>query len=84
MPILFALYFVFQNTIEFRGVPFLWLPDISLRDPYLHHAVLMGLSMFLMSWIGIAQHAAESAGEDDDVHDAGDAHRASSSISRQG
>src|SRR5437773_679284 len=34
MPILFALYFVFQNTIEFRGVSFLWLPDISLRDPY--------------------------------------------------
>ena len=31
MPMLFALYFVFQNTIEFRGVSFLWLPDISLR-----------------------------------------------------
>ena len=26
MPVLFALFFVFQNTIEFRGVPFLWLP----------------------------------------------------------
>ena len=34
MPVLFALYYVFQNTIEFRGVPFLWLPDISLRDPF--------------------------------------------------
>ena len=33
MPILFALFFVFQNTIEFRGVPFLWLADISLKDP---------------------------------------------------
>jgi len=33
MPVLFALYYVFQNTIEFRGVQFLWLPDISLRDP---------------------------------------------------
>ena len=52
MPILFALYFVFQNTIEFRGVPFLWLPDISLKDPFYITPVLMGLSMFFMSWIG--------------------------------
>jgi YidC/Oxa1 family membrane protein insertase len=53
MPILFALYFVFQNTIEFRGVPFLWLPDISLRDPYYITPLLMGASMFVMSWIGL-------------------------------
>jgi len=53
MPVLFALYFVFQNTIEFRGVPFLWLPDISLRDPFFITPILMGLSMFLMSWIGM-------------------------------
>ena len=53
MPILFALYQVFQNTIEFRGVPFLWLSDISLRDPYFITPVLMGLSMFVMSWVGM-------------------------------
>jgi YidC/Oxa1 family membrane protein insertase len=53
MPILFALYFVFQNTIEFRGVPFLWLPDISLKDPYYITPLLMGASMFVMSWIGL-------------------------------
>jgi YidC/Oxa1 family membrane protein insertase len=53
MPILFALYFVFQNTIEFRGVSFLWLPDISLHDPYYITPVLMGISMFVMSWIGM-------------------------------
>jgi YidC/Oxa1 family membrane protein insertase len=52
MPILFALYFVFQNTIEFRGVPFLWLPDLSLKDPFYITPVLMGISMFVMSWIG--------------------------------
>ena len=52
-PVLFALYFVFQNTIEFRDVPFLWLPDISLRDPYFIMPVLMGASMFLLSWIGM-------------------------------
>lgn len=53
MPVLFALYYVFQNTIEFRGVPFLWLPDISLRDPYYITPLLMGVSMFVMSWIGM-------------------------------
>jgi YidC/Oxa1 family membrane protein insertase len=52
-PILFALYFVFQNTIEFRGVAFLWLPDISLRDPYFVTPILMGVSMFVMSWVGM-------------------------------
>jgi YidC/Oxa1 family membrane protein insertase len=53
MPILYALYFVFQNTIEFRGVPFLWLPDLSMRDPYYITPLLMGISMFVMSWIGL-------------------------------
>jgi YidC/Oxa1 family membrane protein insertase len=53
MPILFALFYVFQNTIEFRGVPFLWLPDISLKDPYYILPVLMGISMFILSWIGM-------------------------------
>ena len=53
MPVLIALFFVFQNTIEFRGVSFLWLPDISLKDPYYIIPILMGLSMFLLSWIGL-------------------------------
>ena len=74
MPVLFALYFVFQNTIEFRGVPFLWLPDISLRDPFYIIPLVMGASMFLLSWIGMRVDAAESADEDDELHDAGDVH----------
>jgi YidC/Oxa1 family membrane protein insertase len=53
MPILFALFFVFQNTIEFRGVPFLWLVDISLKDPFYIVPVLMGVSMFVLSIIGM-------------------------------
>jgi len=53
MPILFALFFVFQNTIEFRGVPFLWLVDISAKDPFYILPVLMGISMYLLSWIGL-------------------------------
>ncbi len=53
MPVLFALYFVFQNTIEFRGVSFLWLPDLALKDPFYITPLLMGLSMLLLSWIGM-------------------------------
>jgi YidC/Oxa1 family membrane protein insertase len=51
-PILIALFFVFRDTIEFRGVPFLWLPDLSQHDPYYIIPVLMGASMFLLQWIG--------------------------------
>ena len=53
MPILFALFFVFQNTIEFRGVSFLWLHDISTYDPYFIMPILTGVTSFVMSWIGL-------------------------------
>lgn len=53
MPILFALYFVFLNTIEFRGVSFLWMHDLSAADPYYIIPVVMGVSMFALSWIGL-------------------------------
>ena len=52
MPVLFALFFVFANTIAFRGVPFLWLPDLSRPDPYYIIPLLMGLSMFALSKVG--------------------------------
>lgn len=53
MPILIALFFVFQNTIEFRGVSFFWLTDISLKDPYYILPLAMGASMFFLSWVGM-------------------------------
>jgi len=53
MPILFALYFALTNTIELRGVPFMWLPDLSLRDPYFITPLFLGISMFVTSWIGM-------------------------------
>ena len=52
MPVLLALFFVFANTIAFRGVPFLWLPDLSRPDPFYIIPVLMGLSMFILSKVG--------------------------------
>jgi YidC/Oxa1 family membrane protein insertase len=51
MPILITLFFVFQSTIAFRGVQFLWLPDLSRADPFFILPVLLGISMFLMQWL---------------------------------
>ena len=53
MPVLFALFFFFRNTIEFRGVSFLWLADLSSRDPYYLLPIIMGVSMYVLSWIGM-------------------------------
>lgn len=52
-PVLIALFFVFQNTIELRGVPFLWLPDLSTPDPYYILPALLGGSMFLLQWVSM-------------------------------
>jgi YidC/Oxa1 family membrane protein insertase len=50
-PVLIALFFVFQNTIELRGVPFLWLPDLSAKDPFYALPAFMAVSMFALQWI---------------------------------
>jgi YidC/Oxa1 family membrane protein insertase len=53
LPILITLFFVLQSTIAFRGVPFLWLPDLSRADPLYILPVLLGASMFLMQWVSM-------------------------------
>ncbi len=53
LPVFFALFFVFQNTIEFRGVSFLWLPDISIKDPFYVLPVLVAVTAMLLSYIGL-------------------------------
>ena len=50
-PILITLFFVFQGTIEFRGVEFMWLSDLSRPDPYYILPVALGGSMFLLQWL---------------------------------
>ncbi len=51
MPILITLFFVFQNTIVFRGAEFLWLPDLSLPDPYYILPLFLVTSMFALQWV---------------------------------
>lgn len=53
LPVFFALFFVFQNTIEFRGVPFLWMGDISVRDPFYILPIAVAITAMGLSWIGM-------------------------------
>ncbi|HEX6107080.1 MAG TPA: membrane protein insertase YidC [Gemmatimonadales bacterium] len=52
MPVLFALFFVFQNAIELRGTSFMWIPDLSRPDPLYIIPVLMGASMYVLTKVG--------------------------------
>jgi len=54
MPVLLALFFVFSRAIELRGTPFLWLPDLSLRDPLYITPLVMGGSMYVLSKLSAA------------------------------
>jgi len=48
MPFLFAFYRMLTVSVDLRGAPFLWIPDLSQKDPYFLTPVLMGVSMFAM------------------------------------
>ncbi len=60
LPVLLALFFVFNNTIELRGAPFLWLPDLSAKDPLYIIPLVMGGSMFFVSKLSMAGMGATS------------------------
>ena len=49
MPVFIALYWVLLETVELRHAEFyLWIHDLSAKDPYYILPLLMGASMFLM------------------------------------
>ncbi len=50
-PVLITLFFVFRSTIEFRGVDFLWLPDLSRPDPLFILPIILALSMFVLQYL---------------------------------
>jgi YidC/Oxa1 family membrane protein insertase len=58
-PVLITLFFVFQNTIAFRGAEFLWLPDLSLRDPIFILPAFLVISMFALQWISMKMSGME-------------------------
>ena len=49
LPIFLALYWVLLESVELRHAPlFLWINDLSAKDPYFILPLLMGASMFVM------------------------------------
>jgi YidC/Oxa1 family membrane protein insertase len=48
MPFLIAFYRVLTVSVDLRGAGFLWMSDLSVKDPLYLMPVLMGVSMFLM------------------------------------
>ncbi|SHI23718.1 membrane protein insertase YidC [Ferrimonas marina] len=48
-PIFIAFYWVLLEGVELRHAPFfLWITDLSVKDPYYVLPILMGISMFAM------------------------------------
>lgn len=47
IPVFIALYYVLIESVQLRQAPFLWMPDLSVHDPYYILPILMGASMFL-------------------------------------
>ncbi|MEK8089635.1 membrane protein insertase YidC [Thermithiobacillus plumbiphilus] len=48
IPVFLALYWVLLESVELRQAPFfLWIQDLSIRDPFYVLPVLMGASMIL-------------------------------------
>ena len=49
MPIFLALYYMFLESVELRHAEFyLWIADLSVKDPYFILPVLMGVSMWAL------------------------------------
>jgi len=48
IPVFIALYWVLLESVEMRQAPFyLWINDLSQKDPYYVLPVLMGISMYI-------------------------------------
>lgn len=48
MPVFLALYWVLMESVELRHAPlFLWIQDLSVKDPYYVLPLIMGASMWI-------------------------------------
>jgi YidC/Oxa1 family membrane protein insertase len=54
IPFFIALYWVLLESVELRHASFLWVQDLSSKDPLFILPVLMGVSMFLQQKISPA------------------------------
>ena len=49
LPILMALYYVFRDIEAIQGVSFLWIPDLSVEDPWHILPVLSAIATYIPS-----------------------------------
>ncbi len=47
MPIFISLYWVLMESVELRHAEFLYLTDLSTKDPYFILPIIMGVSMYI-------------------------------------
>ena len=47
LPVFIALFNVLNSTIELRQAPFLWIADLSSKDPFYVLPIIMGASMMI-------------------------------------
>jgi YidC/Oxa1 family membrane protein insertase len=56
MPVFIALYWVLLESVELRQAPFfLWIDDLSAKDPYYVLPVLFGITMLIQQKLSTAQ-----------------------------
>jgi YidC/Oxa1 family membrane protein insertase len=49
IPVFLALYWVLLGSVELRGADWLWIKDLSSKDPYYILPILMAITTFLQS-----------------------------------
>ena len=47
IPVFIALYYVLAESVQLRMAHFLWIHDLSVKDPFYILPILMGISMFV-------------------------------------
>ena len=47
IPVFIAMYWVLREMVELRHTPFLYISDLSAKDPYFIMPIIMGISMWL-------------------------------------
>ncbi|HVZ80052.1 MAG TPA: membrane protein insertase YidC [bacterium] len=62
IPIFWALYATLGHCIELRGASFLWLHDLTLKDPFFVFSLLMGGTMIIQQKVS-GQMATQAAGQ---------------------
>jgi YidC/Oxa1 family membrane protein insertase len=53
MPVLFAIFYVFQGKNVFVGdaARFLWIPNLAIKDPFFILPVISGVTTFISTWM---------------------------------